>query len=343
MRRAVEKVKLFFAAGLAALGVLVLLGVAPLAKADDSSSTTTSATTSTYTAGELAKGGGHAYAKLTSLVTAVVPAAANASQSVRSEADKLAGGLAVITLVLAFVRFAVTHHPATAWANLFEELGILGIFASIYLAYVTFAPAFYGWFGTLAANINGSGGPDGAVTVSNLSSQVWDSVMTAMKGVSWTSPFSIGQNVFAAIPLVAAWLVLIITSIVFFWYFNVGQIKAAAGIVVGQIAFALAFSSFTRGYFKAWLDYMITAGMYTVVAAILTKLVTSTIVTALTSAAQNGVTTGEAAMYVLDLSVFVFMVSFEIPKIAGMFSGGTGVSGGSMAGKAAKLFSGGAL
>jgi hypothetical protein len=333
----------FFRSAIAVIAVVLGLALPSSSAFAAPDAASTSATTSTYQAGEVGKGSNLANAKLTSLVTAIIPATATASQTIRPEADKLAGGLAVITIVLAFVRFAASHHPTTAWANLFEELGILGIFASIYLAYVTFAPAFYGWFGTLAADINGRGGPDGAVTVGTLSSQIWDAVMTAMKGISWTNPFAIGQNLFAAIPLVVAWIVLIITSAIYFWFFNVGQIMAGAGIVMGQIAFALAFSVFTRGLFRAWLDYMISAGMYTVVAAILTKLVTSSIVTALTDASQRGVSTVEASMYVMDLSFFVLMLSFEIPKIASMFGGGAAASGGGAASKAAKLLSGGAV
>jgi hypothetical protein len=300
------------------------------------------ASTPTYAPGEIGTGSKDATAKLKEVITGVIPSAANLSQTIRPEADKLAGGLAVITLVLAFVRFAASHHPATAWANLFEELAVLGIFASIYLGYVTFAPAFYYWFGTLAKLINNDGAnAGGAVDIINVNSQMWDAVMTTANGVSWTNAFSVGKNLLAVIPLLFTYVVLAITSIVYLWFFNVGQVKAAAGIVMGQIAFALGFSSFTRGWFQAWLDYMITAGMYTVVAAILNKLVTQTIVTAIANA--PGVSTAVGSAYVLDLSLFVFMVSFEIPKIAGMFSGGSGVSGGGAASKAAKLLSGGAL
>ncbi len=96
---------------------------------------------------------------------------------------------------------------------------------------------------------------------------------------------------------------------------------------MGQIAFALGFSSFTRGYFKTWLDYMISAGMYTVVAAILMRLITHTLTDAIQTSVQKGLSTPGAAAYVFDLSLFVFLVSFEIPKMAGMFGGGANASG----------------
>jgi type IV secretory pathway VirB6-like protein len=96
---------------------------------------------------------------------------------------------------------------------------------------------------------------------------------------------------------------------------------------MGQIAFALGFSSFTRGYFKTWLDYMVSAGMYIVVAAILMRLVTHSMVDAVHDAAALGLTTSGAAAQVFDLAFFVFLVSFEIPKIAGMFGGGANASG----------------
>ena len=52
------------------------------------------------------------------------------------------------------------------------------------------------------------------------------------------------------------------------------------GIVLGPIAIALGFSCYTRNYFMKWLDWMISAGMYVVMVAILIKLLGSTIATA---------------------------------------------------------------
>ena len=46
-------------------------------------------------------------------------------------------------------------------------------------------------------------------------------------------------------------------------------------------------------------------------------------------------TTPEMAVYVLDLSILVFLLSFEIPKMAAMFGGGASASG-AMIGKVAR-------
>ncbi|MCY0852651.1 type IV secretion system protein [Cupriavidus sp. D39] len=54
-----------------------------------------------------------------------------------------------------------------------------------------------------------------------------------------------------------------------------GELQVAVGVVVGPIAVALAFSSFTRRYFTAWLDYMFSGSLYIVVAAIISRLVTA--------------------------------------------------------------------
>jgi type IV secretory pathway VirB6-like protein len=111
---------------------------------------------------------------------------------------------------------------------------------------------------------------------------------------------------------------------------------------MGQIAVALGFSPFTRGYFKSWLDFMVSASMYTVVAAILTKLVSGSLLKAIVAARGIGLSTPVGATYVMDLSIFVFLLSFEIPKIAGMFGGGASASGSAL-GKVAKVASGGLL
>ncbi|WP_430233410.1 hypothetical protein [Paraburkholderia tropica] len=112
----------------------------------------------TVKAGEIASGANKAAEKFSSLFNAVIPAAVEASQSIRSESDKFAGGLALITLVLAFVRYAATRDPVTAWLAVFEELGMLGIFASIYVGYQSFGPGFFNWFQSLANMIQAGAG-----------------------------------------------------------------------------------------------------------------------------------------------------------------------------------------
>jgi hypothetical protein len=262
-----------------------------------------------------------------------------ASQSIRSESDKFAGGLAVITIVLAAIRFAAATHPVMAWVTLFEELGMLGIFASFYVGFAQWAPGFYKWFLSLANDIGGANMSSSLSIMGNAAGQIFDSVVKAYSGVGW-SVSAIGDVLVGTIPLLVAWVLLTITAIVFVFFINIGQLQFAAGAVMGQIALALGFSSFTRGYFKAWLDYMISAGMYVVVAAILMRLVTGSMVEAVKDAAGMGLSTSGAAGYVFDLAVFVFLVSFEIPKIAGMFGGGASASGaivGKVAQTAAKL------
>jgi hypothetical protein len=82
---------------------------------------------------------------------------------------------------------------------------------------------------------------------------------------------------------------------------------------------------------------MISSGMYCVVAAIMQKLVTSSVLAQLAQVQTNGTSTAETAGYALDLSLFIFLMSFEIPKIAGsIFGGGASASGGSGAGAATK-------
>ncbi|MGF6736358.1 hypothetical protein OKW47_000104 [Paraburkholderia atlantica] len=279
--------------------------------------------------GELGQANANAMAKLNAMFAAVVSAAADASQSISQESDKFASGLAVITIALAAIRFAATKDPVMAWVALFEELGMLGIFASFYIGYATWVPSFYKWFVTLSSEIAGGTNMGSSVSIiGNAASQLFDSVIKAFKGAAWTEYISV---LIGVIPLLLAWLVLSITAVVFVFYINVGQLQFACGAVMGQIAFALGFSSFTRSYFKSWLDFMITAGMYMVVAAIMMKLVTGSLVNAVQLATTAGLTTSLSAGYVFDLAFFVFLVSFEIPKIAGMFGGGTGATGGALA------------
>lgn len=299
----------------------------------------TGTTGATFQPGEIGKGGAAALSAIGSLFNAVITTAVSASQLVKPEADKLAGGLAVITVVLAFARYAAASHPTQAWMNLFEELGILGIFASIYVGYATFAPGFYGWFGTLANDISAANVASGATGLGAAASDLYDAFAKSFAGAAW---YQYPALLMAMGPVIMAYIVLSITSLVFMYFANIGQLQAAAGIVMGQIAVALGFSSFTRGYFKSWLDYMVSASMYTVVAAILMKLVSGSLLSAIAVGKGIGLTTPQGATYVFDLSIFVFLLSFEIPKIAGMFGGGANASG-SFLGKVSKIATGGLL
>ncbi|MEM5314175.1 type IV secretion system protein [Paraburkholderia sp. JHI869] len=294
---------------------------------------------STMNKGEIAAGATKAAAKAASLFAAAIPAAVTVSQSIKSEADKFAAGLGVITLVLTFIRYSATRDPVSAWVTVFEEVGTLGIFASIYVSYQSFAPGFYDWFQTLANMIQSGAGQGVSSSMAAAGGAVMEAVVKAYNGTSWTNYVALTISLF---PLLLAYLVLVITSIVFAFMNNLGLIQAAVGIVMGQIAVALGFSSYTRGYFKSWLDYMVSAGMYCVVSAILLKLVATSLNSAIDEATSMGLSTAEGASYVFDLSLFVFLLSFEIPKMAGMFGGGANASG-SMMKKAASVATGGIL
>ncbi|MFC0402958.1 type IV secretion system protein [Paraburkholderia rhizosphaerae] len=310
-----------------------LVGV-PVARADDAGqlpagtpAPTNSATGPTVQPTEVSQGSTLAVQKLTEVVARVVDAAVEASQSIRPEADRFAFGLAVITIVLAAVKFSAAHHPVTAWVALFEELAVLGIFAGFYAGYAGWAPNFYRWFFSLSQTISGGANMTNAGSIIfTVAGGLFDGFISAFKSSTWWQWFAIATSV---VPLFFAWIVLTITSIVFVFFVSIGQVQMAVGFVVGQIALALGFSSFTRGWFRSWLDYMISAGMYVVVAAILTRLVTNSVAGAIQDSLRNGLslTTPYAASYVLDLSLFVFLLSFEIPKMAAMFGGGASASG----------------
>lgn len=286
--------------------------------------------------GEIGAGSTQALNTINSLFTTVVTTAITASATVKPQADKFAFGLAVITLVLGFVRFSASHHPVSAWVALFEELATLGIFASFYLGYAGWAPGFFKWFISLAQSISGADMTHTASIISSAAGQLFDGFILAFKDSSfWTFP----AILISVIPLLAAWLILSLTAIVFTYFTLVGQLQMAVGFVMGQIAVALGFSSFTRGWFKSWLDYMISAGMYVVVAAALVKLVAGSMITAIQTGAGIGLSTPYAAVDVMDLSIMVFLLSFEIPKMAAMFGGGASASG-AMLGKIGKAAAG---
>ncbi|HIA2410445.1 TPA: type IV secretion system protein, partial [Burkholderia contaminans] len=100
---------------------------------------------SSYQPGEVAKGAMAAIEEIAKIMKDLIELAVTLSQPLDQYANKMAGGLAGITIVLAGVRYAATRDPVPAWQSLIEDLAILGIFCSIFLMYATWAPGFYKW------------------------------------------------------------------------------------------------------------------------------------------------------------------------------------------------------
>lgn len=319
--------------------LLVLALAAPAAFADDNmtmpdgstmtvgsdtSGSSTSAKPLTSANGDFGKGSTDAVSQIEGLLGGIIPAAVAASASVMDEANKFAWGLGVISLVLVGVRFSGTHHPISAWVNLFEEVAVLGIFVALYLGYSTSAAGFWTWFEQLATHISGGSSNSIPTQMATLAGTMFDAVKTRFVSIKLLTDLT--GTVVDAIGLFLAFVVVLIASIVFAYYSAVGQIQAAVGIVLGPIAIALGFSSYTRNYFMKWLDWMIHSGMYIVMVAVLIKLLGSNIATAVQRATNVSGATATGA-YAFDLAVFILLLSFEIPKLAGMFGSGAGATG----------------
>jgi hypothetical protein len=311
----------------AAIGCFTITSSRAMAQAAadaPASAATSSAALLASKPGDFAKGATSAAQQIHVLLSNVVDAAVAASSGVMSEANKFAWGLGVISLVLVGVRFAGTHHPISAWVDLFEEVAILGIFVALYLGYTTSAAGFWTWFEQLAAHISQSDNGSVGSQMASLAGTIIDALTTKLKTVKlWDIPALLTDVVVLAVSA----LVMALASIIFVYYTAIGQIQAAIGIVLGPIAIALGFSSYTRSYFKKWLDWMISAGMYTVVVAVLIKLVGSSITDAVKKATEVGGSTTVNGAYVLDLAIFVLLLSFEVPKLATIFGGGATATG----------------
>ncbi len=84
-----------------------------------------------------------------------------------------------------------------------------------------------------------------------------------------------------------------------------------------------------------WFDFMVTASMYVVTAAIIANLVAASTGDTIQKVADIGTSTAAAGWKAASLSVLVLLISFEIPKLAGsLFGTGGGVSGGAAMGLA---------
>jgi hypothetical protein len=263
-------------------------------------------------------------AVVTQITGSIIGNATSAAQTLNSESDKIAGGLAVIVVVLTFVEFAGTHHPVGAWVKAFQNLLVFGMFATVYVGYGTAAPGFYNWFLTLAEKMNGGATPVQAI--GKAAGSIWLGIVHSADGASFSQSIQI-----LAIDLLAVMclLVICVAGLIFLYYTMIGAVQSGVGIVFGKIAIALGFHQMTRNFFSSWLGFMIHAGMYTAVAGAMNALVISQFLGPLETptGTLNFSTSFATVINVTVSSVFIMLLSLEIPKIAGMFGSG-GASGG---------------
>ncbi|NMM01498.1 hypothetical protein HHL24_26615 [Paraburkholderia sp. RP-4-7] len=276
----------------------------------------------------------NAFNKISALVTqvtsTVIGNATAAAQTLNSESDKIAGGLAVIVVVLTFVEYAGTHHPVQAWVKVFENLFVFGMFATVYVGYGTAAPGFYNWFLTLAQHLNGGSTPIQAIGAA--AGAVWLGIVHSFDGASLSQCIQIfAIDILALLCLVAICL----AGVIFLYYTMLGAVQSAIGIVFGKIAIALGFHQMTRGFFSSWVAFMVHAGMYAAVAGAMNTLVISQFLGALLTPAGtlNFTTSFGTVINITVSSVFIMLLSLEIPKIAGMFGSGGAAGGASLVGK----------
>jgi hypothetical protein len=258
-----------------------------------------------------------------SLSGTLIGAAVTLSSRLDQESDKFAGALAVIVIVFTFIEFAGTRHPVAAWVRVFQNLFVLGIFATVYAGYGTAAPGFYTWFATLASDLNGTANPVQAL--GNAIGAVWMGIVHSGDGAHVSDLLSI-----VAVDILALICMLLIAfaGLVYLYYSLVGMVQSGIGIVFGKIAIALGFHQMTRSFFSSWLAFMIHAGMYVAVAGAMNALVIQQFVGPLQATGNLPATMAFATVLNATFaSLFILLMSLEIPKIAGMFGSG-GASGG---------------
>ncbi|WP_083384857.1 MULTISPECIES: type IV secretion system protein [unclassified Cupriavidus] len=338
---------------LASLLSLLLVVTSADALAQSASASAADASSTAPTAIGKAGDAGKALSGFSNLMTELrgklIPSATQLSKTLSSDANKFAYALAVITIIRACLAFSGSHHPISAWTTLLEEFMMLGIFIALYLGYTDAVTGLWNWFQQVGTQVNG-GTPVYATPQSmfNLGSKLWDAWARALGDASGLSKIA---AFISALPLGVAFLLLYVATIIYIFYVNLGDLQVAIGIVVGQIAVALGFASFTRKYFFSWLHYMITGCMYIVVAGIISNLVLGVIQPKADGVNGIGTDTLYAACYAMCMALYLCFVAMQIPSIAGsIFGTGGGVDGGGglsvigksggLAGKALKKFMG---
>lgn len=324
---------------LLAVAILLLLCLAlatPMALAEESATSGSPAGSATSGAtmasaglpGDVGAGIQKTLNKMDGLTRGLINGATAISDRIKGDADKVAFGLGVIALVLAGLRWAATNDPVAAWTDFIEAIMILGIFASLYVSYSTFAPSIFTWFHKLATAIN-SGDDIQSLpsTLATTAGKFFESVGRMLKAV-FTSNVTVIEAIGGAVLLFLAFVFVLGAALMYSWFIMVGQLQVAIGIVLGPLAVAFGMLDITRKYFFAWLDYMVTGSMYMVVAATIAQLVSAPLLAAVSDIGAAGTDTVLAAGYALSISIMLIFIAMEIPKIAGsIFGTGGGISG----------------
>lgn len=301
----------------------------PTSGATPSASGTGKTYTSAVNPGDVGAGVKKGLDKMNGLRSGLIQGASKLSEKTRTQADKFAFGFGVITLVLASLRFAATSDPVSAWTDLFDTLVIVGMFSSLYVGYTTFAPGIFVWFNDLATEING--GTDiyeVPMTLANTAGVFFEAISRALIA-GYSNPFKFLDAIVQVVVLFLAFVALLITSLIYFWFIMLGHFQVAVGIALGPIAVSLGFSDYTRKYFTAWLDFMFSGAMYLVVSAVVAQLVSVSLISAINDTRMVGGDTVIGALYALSVAIMLMFVALEIPKMAGaVFGTGGGITGG---------------
>ncbi|MFC4524778.1 type IV secretion system protein [Cupriavidus pinatubonensis] len=278
--------------------------------------------------GDVGQGIKKALDKMNGMRSGLIQAAVRLSERTRPDANKIAFGLGVITLVLAGLRFAATSDAVSAWTDLLDTFLVVGIFASLYASYTSFGPGLFVWFNDLAQAINGGADIYNVpISLARTGGSFYDSVLRTLLA-GFANPLKLIDAVVSAILFGLAFIAVLIAALIYSWFILVGHLQVAVGIVVGPLAVAFGMADISRKYFTAWLDYMVTGSMYMVVAAIISQLVSTTLLSIVTDVGNIGTDTLLAASYALSVAILLVFVALEIPRISGsLFGTGGGVSG----------------
>ncbi|CAG2155403.1 type IV secretion system protein [Cupriavidus numazuensis] len=313
-----------------AVAIALSFLIPTLAVAQDTGTSETTKPVSAGKPGDVSAGIKKALDKMNGLRSGLIQGAVSLSDRTRGNADKIAFGLGVIALVLAGLRFGAAGDAVKAWTELFETLLVVGIFSAIYVNYTTFGPAIFTWFAGIAESING--GDDiynVPISISKTAGSFFDSVCRIVISNA-TNPLKWIEAIASALLFFIAFIAVLVSALIYFWFILLGHLQVAIGIVVGPLAVALGMFDMTRRYFTAWLDYMVTGSLYMVIAATISQLVSASLLSIVTDVGNVGTDTFVAAGYATSTAIMLVFIALEIPKVAGsIFGTGGGVSGAS--------------
>jgi len=268
---------------------------------------------------------------------ATIAAAFEIAQNVSAKVGMpLFGGLAALTVTLMAIRIPLEKDsPQEVIGELINGILRVGLFLFFMQQYrYVVGDGVHSLFQSLAVAVGGGAPVAGFRTLTGMLTAVGAGISKQIAGMGFLEAADfIFNNALNFLLLAFASIVNAIAAGMYIIMFYVGDILAAVAVGLGPFFIAFGVFHYTSKIFESWLDFLMQALMYKVVAAVLVFLISKLIASFVTKITTPGVpiVSSEGAFAVLMVSLGTAYLMHSVPSIAsGLMRGSASAGGGAI-------------